>query len=144
MQLKFKTITWKNFLSTGNSSTTMQLDKYDTTLIMGSNGSGKSTLLDAITYVLFGKPFRNVNKPQLMNSINNKNCEVSIEFSIGTIEYRVVRGMKPNIFEIYKDGTLLNQDAAAKDYQTMLENQDRKSTRLNSSHTDISRMPSSA
>lgn len=121
--INFKKITWKNFLSTGNTPNTVLLNKSTTTLIIGKNGEGKSTILDALTFSLFGKPFRNINKPQLINSINGKQCSVEIEFSIGIKEYRVVRGIKPNIFEIWVDGELMNQDAAAKDYQKVLEQQ---------------------
>jgi DNA repair exonuclease SbcCD ATPase subunit len=119
----FKKITYKNFLSTGNVANTILLDKSVSTLIVGKNGEGKSTVLDAITFVLFGKPFRNINKPQLVNSINGKNCLVDIEFQIGTSQYKISRGLKPNIFEIWCDGVLFNQDAAAKDYQKILEQQ---------------------
>jgi DNA repair exonuclease SbcCD ATPase subunit len=121
--INFKKITWKNFLSTGNSANTVLLNKSTTTLIIGKNGEGKSTILDALTFSLFGKPFRNINKPQLINSINQKNCSVEVEFSIGTKEYKIIRGIKPNIFEIWCDNELMNQDAAAKDYQKVLEQQ---------------------
>ena len=117
----FTTIKWRNFLSTGNQYTEVNLNNTATTLIVGENGAGKSTILDAICYVLFGKAFRNINKPQLVNSINNKNTEVQIEFSIGKRNYKVIRGMKPGIFEIYQDGQLLSQDAASKDYQNYFE-----------------------
>jgi len=117
----FKSVKYKNFLSSGNIFTEIKLDQHPTTLIVGSNGAGKSTFLDAITFSLFGKPFRNINKPQLVNSINEKDCVVEIEFKIGKINYKVVRGIKPNTFEIYVDGSLLNQDAKAKDYQDYLE-----------------------
>jgi DNA repair exonuclease SbcCD ATPase subunit len=117
----FKTIRWKNFLSTGNQFTEVQLDKSSTTLIVGENGAGKSTILDAICFSLFGKPFRNINKPQLLNSINNKNCVVEIEFQIGRKYYSITRGIKPGIFEIKCDNELLNQDSAIKDYQKYLE-----------------------
>lgn len=119
--IKFKTIRWKNFLSTGAQFTEVKLDRSTTTLIVGENGAGKSTILDALCFVLFNKPFRNINKPQLMNSINGKALQVEVEFSIGPKEYKVVRGMKPGVFEIYSQGELLNQDAAAKDYQKYLE-----------------------
>ena len=119
----FKSIEWKNLLSTGNSATKVLLDKSPTTLIIGKNGEGKSTILDALCFALFGKPFRNINKGQLVNSINGKNCEVTVEFSIGPKEYKVIRGIKPNTFEIYVNDELLNQDAAAKDYQKVLEQQ---------------------
>ena len=119
----FKSISWKNFLSTGNTANKVDLNKDPTTLIVGKNGEGKSTILDALTFSLFNKPFRDVNKGQLVNSINQKNCVVEIEFSIGTAEYKVIRGMKPNIFEIYQNGNLINQDSASKDYQAVLEQQ---------------------
>lgn len=121
--LIFKKITWKNFLSTGNVPNTIDLNSHPSTLITGRNGEGKSTILCALTFSLFGKPFRNVNKNQLINSINKKNCVVEIEFSVNGHEYKVVRGIKPNIFEIHCDGQLINQDAALKDYQKVLEQQ---------------------
>lgn len=117
----FKTIRYKNFLSTGNVFTEINLHENATTLIVGENGAGKSTFLDAITFALFGKPFRNINKPQLVNSINEKDCVVEVEFTIGKKNYKVTRGIKPNTFEIWCDGELLNQDAKAKDYQEQLE-----------------------
>lgn len=123
MSILFKTLEWKNFLSTGNSPNKIQLDRSTTTLVIGRNGEGKSTMLDALTFALFGKPFRNINKPQLINSINGKNALVTIEFSVGSTEYKVVRGIKPNVFEIHCNGQLINQDSAAKDYQKMLEQQ---------------------
>ena len=119
----FKKLSWKNFLSTGNQPNTLLLNKSTTTLIIGKNGEGKSTCLDALCFALFGKPFRNINKNQMINSINGKNALVEIEFSIGKKEYRIVRGIKPNIFEIYLDGILVNQDAASRDYQKILEQQ---------------------
>jgi len=119
----FKSVSWKNFLSTGNSANKILLDKSPTTLIIGKNGEGKSTILDALCFALFGKPFRNINKGQLVNSINGKNCIVEIEFSINGKEYRVLRGIKPNVFEIYVNDDLMNQDAAARDYQKILEQQ---------------------
>lgn len=117
----FKTIRWRNFLSTGNQFTVVELDKHPTTLVIGENGAGKSTILDAICFGLFGKAFRNINKPQLVNSINLKNCVVEIEFRIGKKEYKVVRGMRPGVFEIHQDTVILNQDAAVKDYQKYFE-----------------------
>lgn len=117
----FKTIKWRNFLSTGNAYTTIDFTKHRSTLIVGENGAGKSTLLDALCFVLYGKPFRKINKPQLVNSINGKGLEVEIEFSIGKKEYKIKRGIKPSIFEIYQDGVPINQDAEARDYQEMLE-----------------------
>jgi len=119
----FKSVSWKNFLSTGNVPNKVELNGHSTTLIVGKNGEGKSTILDALTFSLFNKPFRDINKNQLVNSINQKNCVVEIEFDIGPIHYRVVRGIKPNIFEIYQNGTIINQDAAVKDYQKVLEQQ---------------------
>jgi DNA repair exonuclease SbcCD ATPase subunit len=119
----FKSVTWQNFLSTGNSPNKVLLNKSPTTLIIGKNGEGKSTILDALCFSLFGKPFRNINKSQLVNSINGKKCLVEIEFSVGSKEYKVVRGIKPNIFEIYLNGELVNQDAASRDYQKVLEQQ---------------------
>jgi len=119
----FKSVEWMNFLSTGNSPNKVLLDKSTTTLIIGKNGEGKSTILDALCFSLFGKPFRNINKGQLVNSINGKKCVVTIEFSIGPRNYKIVRGIKPNIFEIYLNDELINQDAASRDYQKVLEQQ---------------------
>ena len=119
----FKTLSWRNFLSTGNAENKILLNKSQSTLVIGRNGEGKSTMLDALTFALFGKPFRNINKPQLINSINGKNCAVEITFDIGQNEYKVIRGMKPNVFEIWLNGSLINQDAAVKDYQNFLEQQ---------------------
>ena len=117
----FEKIRWKNLLSTGNHFTEIQLDRSNNTLIVGTNGAGKSTLLDALCFGLFGKPFRSINKPGLINSINERDCVVEIEFKIGERAYKVIRGIKPNIFEIYCNGVLVNQDAASKDYQEVLE-----------------------
>jgi len=117
----FNTIRWKNFLSTGNQFTQIELDTHPSTLIQGSNGAGKSTLLDALTFVLFNKPFRKINKPQLVNSINEKDCVVEIEFTIGSIVWRVHRGIKPNKFEIYRNDVLVDQVAATTDQQKWLE-----------------------
>ena len=119
----FNSIKYKNFLSTGNVSNEIRLDKSRSTLIVGKNGEGKSSVLDALCFVLFSKPFRNVNKGQLINSINGKNCLVEIEFVASSKKYKVIRGLKPNVFEIWCDGVLINQDAAAKDYQKVLEQQ---------------------
>ena len=119
----FKSVEWRNFLSTGNSANKVLLDKSQTTLIIGKNGEGKSTILDALCFSLFGKPFRDINKNQLINSINGKGCLVTIEFDIGNKAYKIIRGIKPNIFEIYCDGEMLNQDAASRDYQKVLEQQ---------------------
>ena len=117
----FKTVRFRNFLAAGNAFTEIKLNEHPVSLIVGDNGSGKSTMLDAICFALFSRPFRNINKPQLLNSINKKNCVVELEFSIGTKEYKIVRGIKPALFEIYVDGVLLDQDAATKDYQEYLE-----------------------
>ena len=119
----FESIEWKNFLSTGNSANKVLLNKSTTTLIIGKNGEGKSTILDALCFALFGKPFRNINKGQLVNSINGKGCLVEIRFSVNNKNYKVIRGIKPNKFEIYCNDELMNQDAAAKDYQKVLEQQ---------------------
>ena len=118
----FKKVRWKNFLSTGNVFSEVDLQASKTNLIIGSNGAGKSTILDALTFSLFGKPFRKVNKPMLVNSINEKDCLAEIEFSIGRKEYKVVRGIKPNKFEIYCNGQLWNQEASAVDQQKNFEN----------------------
>ena len=118
----FEKIRYKNFLSTGNQFTEIDFIKSNTTLIIGNNGSGKSTMLDALTFSLFGKSFRGVNKPQLVNSINEKDCVVEIEFKIGSNRWKVIRGIKPSIFEIYKNDDILNQDSASKDQQNWLEN----------------------
>ena len=117
----FKTLRWKNLLSTGNHFTELKLNSNTNTLVVGTNGSGKSTMLDALCFALFGKPFRNINKPNLLNSINGKDCIVEVEFNIGNKQYKIVRGIKPNLFEIYQDGELINQDAAVRDYQEYLE-----------------------
>ena len=117
----FKTLRYRNFLSTGNTFTTIDFTRSKTTLVIGHNGAGKSTMLDALSYALFGKPHRNINKPQLVNSINGKNCEVEVEFSIGQREYKIIRGIKPGKFEIYVDGTMINQSSHAKEYQKILE-----------------------
>lgn len=123
MRVNFHCVQWKNFLSTGNAFNRVQLDSYANTLIVGKNGDGKSTILDALSFALFGKPFRNINKPQLINSINQKNCLVEVEFSVGVNRYRVVRGIKPAVFSIYLNDELINQDAANRDYQKVLEQQ---------------------
>jgi DNA repair exonuclease SbcCD ATPase subunit len=114
-------VKYKNILSTGNSWTTIDLNVNKSTLIVGENGAGKSTMLDAVCFALYGKPFRKINKPQLLNSINQKELEVVLSFKIGNAAYRIRRGIKPNVFEIWKNNELLNQDAAARDYQAYLE-----------------------
>ena len=119
--IHFKKVRWKNFLSTGNAFTEIELDKNDSTLIVGENGAGKSTMLDALCFGLYGKPFRKVKKDQLINSVNGRDVVVEIEFSTHDHSYLIRRGIKPSIFEIHQDGYLLDQDAAARDYQEMLE-----------------------
>ena len=119
--ITFTKIRWKNILSTGNAFTEIDLTRSTNTLIVGQNGAGKSTILDAFTFVLFGKPFRKINKPNLLNSINQSNGVVEVEFTIGKREYKVIRGLKPNVFEIFCDNVLINQDAKSKDYQEHLE-----------------------
>jgi DNA repair exonuclease SbcCD ATPase subunit len=119
----FKKVRWKNLLSTGNNFTEIDLTKHKSTLIVGTNGSGKSTILDAISFALYNKPFRKINKPQLINSINGKDLVVELEFVIGNNNYKIVRGVKPTKFEIYKNDNLLNQDADSKDYQEVVEKQ---------------------
>jgi DNA repair exonuclease SbcCD ATPase subunit len=119
--IKFKSVKYKNFLSTGNSYTEINLNRTKSTLVVGQNGAGKSTMLDAISFALFGRPHRNINKPQLINSINQKACVVEVEFSVGSAGFRIVRGIKPGIFEIWKNGTMINQSSHAKEYQKILE-----------------------
>lgn len=119
--LEFQKIRWKNFLSTGDNFTEILLNKSPTTLILGANGAGKSTVLDALTFGLFGKPFRKINKPQLTNSVNEKDCLIEIEFIIGKTKYLIRRGIKPSIFEIYHNKKMINQDSKIKDYQKYLE-----------------------
>lgn len=117
----FKRIRWKNLLSTGNVFTEVDLSTSGSTLIVGENGAGKSTILDALTYALFGKTFRNINKPQLVNSITKKDMVVEIYFNIGPVSYKIIRGMRPNLFEVYCNDSLLNQNAEMRDYQEYLE-----------------------
>ena len=117
----FEKVRWKNFLSTGNQYSEMQLNTHSTNLIIGTNGAGKSTVLDALTFSLFGKPFRKINKAQLINTANEKDCNVEVKFSIGTTEWKVVRGIKPNKFEIWRDGNCLDQFANVNDQQKWLE-----------------------
>ena len=119
--ITFKTLKWKNLLSTGNAFTEIDFTRSTSTLIVGDNGSGKSTMLDALCFVLFNKPFRSINKPQLVNAVNGKSLEVEITFSVGTNEYEIKRGIKPNFFEIYCNGKMIDQDAALRDMQKYLE-----------------------
>ena len=113
--IKLKVVRWKNFLATGNQFLEVNLDKEPMTLIVGKNGAGKSTLIDAITFSLFGKPFKKINKGQLMNTVNEKELITEIEFSIGKTEWKVRRGIKPALFEIYSNGNIINQDAKSTD-----------------------------
>ena len=117
----FKRCKYRNFLSAGDKFTVIELNSSPSTLVVGHNGSGKSTLLDALSFALFGKPHRDIKKPQLVNSINDRNCEVDVEFSIGNTNYVVSRGIKPNKFEILQNGVLLNQESHSRDYQKVLE-----------------------
>ena len=119
----FKKIRWKNFLSTGNNFVEIELNKSQMTLMIGANGSGKSTMLDALTFALFNRPFRLIKKEQIVNTINNGDTRVELEFQIGTKNFKVIRAIKPTIFEIYCDGVLQNQDASSVDYQKVLEDQ---------------------
>jgi DNA repair exonuclease SbcCD ATPase subunit len=119
--INFETLRYQNILSTGNQFTEIQLNRAQSTLIMGENGAGKSTVLESLTYALYGKPFRNINKPQIINSITNKNLLVEVDFSVSNKKYMIRRGMKPNIFEIYQDGIMLNQNAGIRDDQEYLE-----------------------
>ena len=121
VMIKFQSVRYRNFLSTGDNWTTINLNKDRHTLIVGDNGAGKSTMLDAISFGLFGRSHRNINKPQLVNSINNKGTEVEIVFAVGASDYKVKRGLKPALFEIYKDGVVLNQNSHSKEYQKILE-----------------------
>ena len=117
----FENISWKNFLSTGNHNTEIDFTSHNTTLIVGTNGAGKSTVLDALTFSLFNKPFRKISKGQLVNTVNEKDCRVEVELSIGPTHWKVVRGIKPNIFEIWRDGNILDQFSSAVDQQKWLE-----------------------
>ena len=117
----FKKIKWKNFLSTGNAFIEVELNRNPSTLIIGENGAGKSTILDALCFSLFGKPFRNINKPQLLNSVNQSDLQTEIEFEVSGKNVKVLRGLRPNKFEIYVNGIFINQDAAVRDYQEYLE-----------------------
>ena len=113
--IQFKKLRWQNLLSTGNQFTELDLNRSSSTLIVGENGAGKSTFIEALTFALYGKPFRNINKPQLLNAITGKGLLVEVEFTIGKKEYLVRRGIKPNVFEIYQNGEMLNQNAGARD-----------------------------
>ena len=119
--IKFEKIRWKNFLSTGQQFTEIPLGEKQSTLIVGSNGAGKSTMLDALCFALFNKPFRKISRSQLINSINEKELRVEVEFTVGTIKYKVIRAVKPNVFQIFRNSDLLDQDAAVKDTQKYLE-----------------------
>jgi len=119
----FNTVRWKNFLSTGNAFTEIQLDQNPSTLIIGENGAGKSTILDALCFVLFNKPFRQISKSQLLNSVNQREAVVEVEFTTQNKQVKIIRGIKPNVFEIYVDDVMINQNANAKDYQKHLEQQ---------------------
>ena len=119
--IAFKKLRWQNLLSTGNQFTELDLNRSSSTLVVGENGAGKSTFIEALTFALYGKPYRNINKPQLLNSITGKGLLVELEFSIGKKEYMIRRGMKPNVFEIYQNGEMLNQNAGARDDQEYLE-----------------------
>ena len=119
--INFSKVRYKNFLSTGQQFIEVDLQKSNTTLVVGENGAGKSTMLDALCFGLFSKPFRAVKKAQLINTINEKDCIVEVEFIIGKKEYKIIRGIKPNIFEIWKNGVVINQDSHAKEYQKVLE-----------------------
>jgi len=121
MSIQFKSVRWRNFLSTGNNWTSVQLDKHRSTLIVGENGSGKSTMLDALSFGLFGKAHRNIKKDQLVNTINEKSSEVEVEFNVGRHSFRVFRSIKPNKFEIWQNGTMINQSSNSRDYQKYLE-----------------------
>ena len=117
----FRNVRWKNFLSTGDKFTQIRIDEYPSTLIVGANGSGKSTLLDAVSFALFGKPHRTINKSQIVNTINGKGCVVEVEFDIGSHSFKIVRAIKPNKFEIWQNGNMINQASQSRDYQKYLE-----------------------
>ena len=119
--ITFKSLKWKNFLSTGNNWSEIDFTSHKSTLVVGHNGAGKSTILDALSFALFGKAHRNISKPQLVNSINNKDCKVEVEFNVLGQDFKVVRGIKPNIFEIWKKGVMMNQSSHSKEYQKILE-----------------------
>ena len=117
----FEKLRYKNFLSTGNTFNEINFEESPTTLVIGQNGAGKSTMLDALAFALFGKPHRKISKGQLVNSINQKGTMVEVEFRIGSQKYKIVRGIKPNKFEVWVNGNMVNQNSHAKDYQSMLE-----------------------
>ena len=119
--ITFHSLKYKNFLSTGDSFTNLNLEETATTLVVGQNGSGKSTMLDALSFALFGKAHRNINKVQLVNSVNNKNSIVEVEFTVAGARYKVIRGLKPAVFEIWQGDTMVNQNSHAKEYQKVLE-----------------------
>ena len=119
--LHFEKLRWKNFLSTGNVYTEIHLDRSPSTVVVGENGSGKSTMLDALCWVLFNKPFRQVRMLQLINTVNGKDTRAEVEFHVGTVNYKIVRGYKPSVFEIWKNGELMPQPGNVKDYQAILE-----------------------
>ena len=119
--IQFQKLTYKNFLSTGNNPITIQLNKSKSTLIVGNNGSGKSTILDALSFALFGRAHRNVNKPGLINSVNGKLCEVSVEFETAGHQFKVVRGIHPQTFEVWQNGKMIDQQTNVRDYQKFLE-----------------------
>ena len=121
--IHFEKVRWKNFLSTGNQFIEIELDRNETTLIIGENGAGKSTVLDALCFGLFGKPFRTISKSQLINTVNAMETVVEVEFRIASRRYKIVRGIKPNIFEIWQNDKMLNQEANNRDYQKILEQQ---------------------
>ena len=119
--IRFEKLRWKNFLSTGNYFNELNFLETPTNLVVGENGAGKSTMLDALSFALFGKAHRNINKPQLVNTINNKDCMCEVEFTVNGVNYKIVRGLKPAKFEIWKDGTMINQSSHAREYQEILE-----------------------
>ena len=121
--IEFKFVRWKNFVSYGDAQTEVRFDSNKATLVIGDNGAGKSTMIDALCYALYGKAFRAVATTQLVNSVNNSSTMIEIEFSIGTRDYKVIRGIKPNKFEIYQNGKMMNQEANVRDYQRILEQQ---------------------
>jgi len=121
LSIKFKKIRWKNFLSTGNNWTEIDLASNRATLIVGENGAGKSTMLDALSFALFGKAHRNIKKDQLINTINEKGAEIEVEFDVSKHSFKVIRGIKPTKFEIWQNGTMINQSSSARDYQKYLE-----------------------